>query len=150
MPYPGVSFLDNSLIKRASNAVAAGTTDVDPSGIDVQGYNSITFIFAFGTLTDTAVTSCSVKGSDDNSTFTALTDDSSTAVSVSVADTADNKLVVIEVINPTNRYLKPFIDRGTANAVVDGIIAILRNSRSQPTTADATVVGSFIAYNPTI
>ena len=41
---------------RVSNAVAAGTTDVNCTGVDTANFESVEFVAAFGTLTATQVT----------------------------------------------------------------------------------------------
>lgn len=43
-------------VLRALNAVAAGTSVQNGSAIDMQGYDGVMFVAAFGTLTATAVT----------------------------------------------------------------------------------------------
>ena len=69
--------------------------------------------------------------------------------SVSVADDDDNQIVVHDIYRPQKRYLKVVVGRGTANAVIDGIVASLYGARKQPTTDDsATVVSLQAAGQP--
>src|SRR5262245_15397840 len=93
----------NTKLTRHSNAVAAGTTTITPStAIDMKGFDAVTFIAAFGTLTSTAVTSVEVHQSASSSSgFTALKDSK-----VSIPDTDSNKLVYVEVNRPQKRYVK--------------------------------------------
>lgn len=127
-------------ITRHSNAVAAGTTDISPAnGIDMQGFDGVLFIVPFGAITATAVTSIKAQQSTAvDGTGDAFADIAGTAVTV--ADDDDNKIAYLDVVRPTERFVRLVVDRGTANAVVDGIIAIQYKARSKPTTHDATTV----------
>lgn len=127
---------------RLSNAVAAGTTVINGSSINMQGYNAAEFTFAFGAITATAVTSCKVQGSIDDATWFDL--DGST---VAVADTDGNQLVIIDVVSPLHQYLRPVVSRGTANAVLDAITCRQYQADREPVTHDAaTVVSSSFVH----
>jgi hypothetical protein len=127
-------------ITRHSNAVAAGTTDITPSdGIDMQNYEGCLFEVAFGAITAGAVTSIEVHTSSDDGVadaYTALLGSSQT-----VADDDDNKIFVVDIYKPRERYLKLIVDRATQNAVLDGITAIQYEPRAMSTTHDSTTVG---------
>jgi hypothetical protein len=126
---------------RHSNAVAAGTTDIEPAtGVDMAGFKGCYFIVLFGTITATAVTSIKVQ-SDTVSTMDTDPQDL-TGTSITVAADDDNQMAIVDVWNPRERYLRCVVDRGTANAVVDGIIAIKYGARKRPVTLGATVVAS--------
>lgn len=137
----------NSKITRHSDAVAAGTTVITPSaGIDMAGFESITFIVAFGTITASAVTSIEVHCSSDDGavdTYTAIA-----GSNVTVAATDDNKLAIVDVVRPPNQWVKCIVNRGTANAVVDGIIAIQTGPKTLPVTASSTTVGNEVHQQP--
>jgi hypothetical protein len=45
----------------------------------------------------------------------------------------------VDLHKPTLRYAYSTLDRGAANAVVDGCLAIQYNAKSVPVTQDATV-----------
>ena len=131
-------------VTRVSNAVAAGTTDINSSSVDMQDFDAVTFYVSFGTITATAVTNVHAETSSDDSTFNDLT-----GTSVTVADDDDNQVVVLEIDRPRERYIRCVIDRGTANAVVDGIIAVQTKANVEPVTHDATtVVGSEYHHAP--
>lgn len=133
----------NSKLTRHSNAVAAGTTDVEPTGIDTAGFESCLFAVSFGTITSGAVTSIKLQQSTDNSSFADLE-----GTAVTVADTDDNKVFWLDIHRPRERYIRCVVDRGTANAVVDSILAIQYNGvRVAPPTHDATTVGGGEAHS---
>ena len=143
-----MNFIKNHKIVRVMNAVAAGTTSQNGSSVDMQGFNTVTFIAAFGTLTDTAVTGIKAQQSSDDGSSDTFADLEGTAKAI--ADTDDNKLLVLEIVKPRERYVRPVITRGTANAVIDSVIAILSNKGpgKLPITEDATVAGSELHVSP--
>jgi hypothetical protein len=126
------------------NAVAAGTTDQNSSSVDMKGFAGCQFVAMFGAITATAVTSVKVQTSSDDSTFNDLE-----GTSITVADDDDNQAVVVDIGNPQERYLRCTIDRGTANAVIDGVIALQYLPDTEPVTHDTTtVVGSEFHHAP--
>lgn len=139
-----LSLIREAYHKRLSNAVAAGTSAVNSSSIDMSGFDAVLFKVAWGTITSTAVTSIKIQGSSDDSTFVDLE-----GTSQSVADTDDNLVTLAEVLRPTYRYLRVVVTRGTANAVIDSIDAIAHSPRFTPVTQGATVQGTpEIAVSP--
>jgi len=139
-----LSLARNVAFDRVSNAVAAGITDINATGVDMQDYEVATFVVAFGTITATAVTSIQIDHSVDNSAWNTVL-----GSKVTVPDSASNKLAVTESVRPTLRYLRCTVDRGTANAVVDGIFAIRSGPRKYPVTQASTVQGTTIIVGST-
>lgn len=130
-------------LSRPSNAVAAGTTEIDGASIDTLAVAggpivSVMAICALGTVTDTSVTSLKLQGSLDGSTnWTDLGNTHQTC-----NPTGDsNKLLATCVYRVEGyRYVRPVVTRATANAAVDAIIMIGYNAASTPiTTQDSTV-----------
>lgn len=110
----------NVAIDRVMNAVAAGTSDQNSDSVDMAGFDGVLFIALLGTLTATQVTKLTAQHSADDSTFAAITGGSTDAM----ADADSNKLLFVDVYRPQNRYVRAVVDRGTANAVIDGVLAI--------------------------
>lgn len=134
-------------ITRALNAVAAGTTSQNGSILDMSGFDGVMFVAAFGTLTATQVTSLKaqqgalVGGGD-------MADLAGSAVGP-LADADSNKCLVLDVYRPLEQYVRPVVVRGTANAVIDGVIAIQYSSRVKPTVQDvATIAASKLVVSP--
>lgn len=46
---------------------------------------------------------------------------------------------MLDVFRPGKRYVRPVVTRGTANAVIDSVIAIRYNLRKAPPSAHSTV-----------
>jgi len=132
---------------RVSNAVAAGTSDVTSSAIDMQNYEGCLMIFALGTITASAVTSCKAQQSSDDGGSDAYAD--LTGTSITVADDDDNQIVILDIYKPKERYLKGIIDRATQNAVVDGIFVLRYGAKKLPAVDDSsTVVASETHVSP--
>lgn len=128
----------NEKVTRVMNAQAAGTSDVSSAALDMANFDGVKFYVSFGTITSGAVTSVKVQQSSDDAASDAYADLEGTAVTV--ADDDDNQVVVIDVYRPKERYLEVVVDRGTANAVIDGVVAVQYGPRVMPTTDDSTTV----------
>lgn len=136
---------EEAKITRVMNAVAAGTTDQNSSSVDMAGFDEVTFIALFGTLTASQVTKLLVQQSDDDGS----SDDFTTiATGTALADGDSNKLAISVVARPAKRYVRAVIDRGTANAVIDGVVAIQRFPRDRPVTQGSTVAVSQTSVSP--
>jgi hypothetical protein len=126
----------NVVVVAAMNAQAAGSTAVDGTGVDMNSCDGVMFVASLGALTATQVTSLQAKGSNDNVTYNAFTTNAQTA---NAADADSNKVLVLDVFRPLTRYVRPTINRGTANAVINSVIAILYNLDKLPAVDGATV-----------
>ena len=130
-------------VVRASDAVAAGSTDSNGDIIDTHGARHGLFTYHFGAITSTAVTGLKITHSD-SSDMSGATDIAGAVVAV--ADTDDGKLVQLEVKHFTKRYVRAVVTRATANAVVNsGICQLHGLMRTSPAAhssvkAAATVV----------
>ncbi len=129
---------------RVSNAVAAGTTDVNTTVVDTANSDGVRFTVLFGTLTSSQTTFVKLQGGSlANGSDMADLLDSTTGTVIKTANLADadsNKIAVIEVYKPKVRYVRAVIDRGTANAVIDGATAQLILNNPLPYTSNTTTV----------
>ena len=126
---------------RVSNAVAAGTTAIDCATLDMQGFESVVGECALGALTATQVTA--LKAQAGNKSDSSDMADLAGAVTAAAADADGNKLLVLEVVKPTNfRYVRFVVSRGTANAVIDSVVATQFFSHKPPESDDATTVSA--------
>lgn len=127
---------ENVKITRILNGVVAGTSDQTSTAIDMQGWDGCLFIGAIGALTSTQVTKMLIHHSDASGSGFAAT----TATTAAMGDSDGNKLLMIDVQKPSKQYLKAVIDRGTANAVIDGVIAIQYRGTNLPASNGTTVL----------
>lgn len=129
----------DAVFSQVINATAAGTSVLTGTVLDMQGFESVVLIASLGALTSTQVTSLEAYAGN----VSTGSDSASIAGShVTAADADSNKLLILEIDRiPGFRYITPVLSRGTANAVVDCVIAIQYRTRKKPTTQGTTVSG---------
>ncbi len=135
------NFLENNKLCVAEAAAAAGQTTLTSDTLDMKGFDTVTFATLLGDVTDTSVLTLTIQHGDesDNSDMEATT---ATTTFTAGASDADSKLMAVELTYPLRRYARAVLTRGTADAVVGGIIAIQGNADAAPVTQDATVIAS--------
>lgn len=139
----------NILTSVAKSAVAAGSTDItDAVAIDMANYEGVRFIFSFGAIVAGAATSVAACGKDTNSP-TPGTDDLA-GTKITVVDTADDTIVILDIFQPQHRYVRPFVKRATQNAVLNCIIAERYGPRKLPITQDGTVTDQKTKVSPAL
>lgn len=133
-------------VTRTILATAAGSTPVNGSILDMEGFDGVLFIASVGTLTATAVTGLKAQ-QDDASGMGGASDLLDTLVSF--ADDDDGDSVVLDVYRPQKRYVRCVLVRGTANAVIDDVVAIQYGPMKMPVVHDSsTVIGSETHASP--
>ena len=142
-----MNLLKNTKILRSHSAVAAGATDSNGAAIDFSGFEGCVFVAAFGTLTATQVTGLKFQHGD-AANLSDAADVAGTLVGP-MADGDSSKNLALEIHKPTKRYGRLVIKRGTANAVIEGAIAILYTARLDPVAQDvASVVLNKVVASP--
>ena len=139
------SLLSNTEIARVMDAKAAGTTVENGTALDMQNFEGVMFIAALGTLT--AGQEASIKAQQATASDGTFTDLDGTKVG-DAGDDDDNQLLVLDVKHLTERYVRCVVSRGTADAVIDGMIAIRYGPRKKPTTQGSTVSASKAVDGP--
>ena len=141
------SLLYASKVDKVHIAVAAGTTDTLTGDIlDLQDCDSVMGIAVLGDVTNTAAVTLKAYTGDE----AALGDgayETVTAHATATETSADDKLLVLDIIKPGKRYCRFDLVRATANVVVNGVIGIRYNFREIPTTQPSDVVYSNINVN---
>jgi hypothetical protein len=125
--------------------LAAGTTDVTSQIVDTAGYEGVRFLIGWGAIVGGAVTSIKARQGQLSNMSDAA---DLTGTAQTIADTDDNKVTIVDIWRPLERYVDLSIDRGTANATIDFILVELYGTRKQPVTQDSTVQGSEIFASP--
>lgn len=117
----------------ASGAAVAAQTAVTGATIDTAGCESVRFLAVLGDVTDGSVLTLKAQsGSQSNgSDATDITGCATTAFTAG-ASNADGKIISLDVVKPTKRYVTPVLTRTTANAVVAAIVAELYGYRKAP------------------
>lgn len=136
-----INFINDIKIIAVENAAAAGTSTLTTDVVDMQGFDSVAFVVKLGDVTATSVLLLTA--------YTNTADSTSSPTPVTLADTvgftagasdADNKLLILDLHKPRARYVFATLARGTANAVVDSIFAVLYNAHNLPLTVDSSVI----------
>jgi len=124
---------------RVKNAQAVGTTTITSDPVDMAGFEGVRFIVAYGAITDGTPNLKGRQGAAANMSDGADLEGTDTAV----ADTDDNKLAILDIYQPAERYVDCQIVRGGATGcVIDSIMAELYGPRAEPVTQDATVAAA--------
>ena len=131
-----LSLVNNTKFTRVMDAKAAGTSDQNSSAVDMRNFEGVLFVALFGTLTANQVTS--IKAQQSAAKSSGFSDLKGTKVGP-LADDDDNQALILDVKNPRGRYVRCVVDRGAANAVIDGMIAIQYGPRKAPSKHDSTV-----------
>ena len=122
----------------------AGTSDLEAEAADCVDFLAVVAMVHMGVIAAGAVTSVKWQGSDDATTWADLA-----GTDESVADTDDNKMLVMELDRPRHRYNRIVISRATANATVRSAIYIKRLPRNALTSMDpADVIVRTIHSSP--
>lgn len=130
----------NSKISTAitPTAGAAGTSDINGTTLDMEGFENVLVLVRMGAITSTAVTSIKMQQGD-ASDLSDAADLEGTAQTI--ADDDDDETFYIDLCKPTKRYVRVVVDRGTANAVVAGANYIQYAAHKAPTTHGTGVSG---------
>ena len=125
-------------IDRVANAAAAAQTEVLTSVLDMQGYDGVLFLALLGDVADTSVLTLTAKENTASSTSspTPTAVSGGAATFTAGASNADNKVLAVDVVCPTKRFVFGSLTRTTANAVVDGIVAVRYKAHAKPVVND--------------
>ncbi len=126
-------------LTRVVNALTASQTTTTSTILDMQGFDGVKFDLSLGsTVTDTSVVSMILRNGTSNSTSSMVAKGTVTVTAASTS--ANNGLLTIDGYRLLNRYVDVQITRGTANAVVDSVVASQYCPSLKATTNDATTV----------
>jgi hypothetical protein len=90
------------------------------------------------------VTNLKAQGSHDNQTFADLAG----TATANLADTDGGKLLIVDVFKPQHRYVRASVQRGTANAVINGVFAELHRAAFAGVSAHSSVSAQEVHNSP--
>lgn len=144
-----MNFLYDCKVVPVEPYAAAGQSTLTTDVVDMQGFDSVAFIAYLGDVSDTSVLTLTAKTNTANSTSSPTpTTLAQTVTFTAGASNADDKLLVLDLHKPRDRYVFATLARATANAVLNGIIAVLYNADQKPVTQDASVIASAHENDP--
>ena len=139
------NLLDNVKISRVLGYNAASTTNRKGSIIDMQGYDGVVFVATFGTMLTTSEIDLIIAQSDTNNTSAMA---KSVAEASATSDGTDNVQLIVDVYRPTKRYLEAQVEIDTANALIEGVIAIQYRGSKMPISQPAATLASGTFASP--
>lgn len=132
-------FSEEQKINKVKNISSAATTDITSDSVDMEGYDSVIFVFTMQTITGSAATSVHAEQSADDSSFADLE-----GTNITIADDDDDEMFWLEIVRPTDRYVRIIVDRGTQNAEVGEIYAFqtpMHKQKPIDNVIDDTITG---------
>lgn len=143
------NLLKNVKITRvlADGAGTASATPTKGTIIDMQGFESVMFIASMGNVVSGSVVSLRAAQGTTNSTGAMALLAGSSGGTAGASD-VDDKLIILDVVRPTERYIEVQVFHVTQDAPFDGVIAIQYGARNVPVTQGSTVYDSDTLANP--
>jgi len=142
-----MSFLRECKIVPVENSVAAGQATTVGEIVDTAGYQCARFVYKLGAVTDGAAVTLKIyQGSDATVSDVAELSGASAAIATTSSDS--DQFLVIDVIKPRERYLRPTIVTATQDVEIDSAFCFLYNPDVIPVTQPATVDASTLVVSP--
>lgn len=132
---------------RVANASAAAQTDVEGASVDTAGAIGVRFTAALGDVTTGSVLELRAEGRDSSDDAWAALEGAITFTAG--ASDADNTLLILDVVRSEYRYVRAVLERGSANAIVDGVFADVYGVTVTPVEQGSTVLASATVPNAT-
>ena len=131
---------ENIEIREVGAPVAAGSAiDNNSDIIDMQDYESVTFIAVITDSVDTGVAALTIESNDaDQDGGMAAIAGAVATVTSAANDDVNGQLLITEVRRPSKRYLQAVRSSSVANIAYGSVIALLKPYRT-PVTDHATV-----------
>ncbi|MBI1207500.1 MAG: hypothetical protein GC191_09470 [Azospirillum sp.] len=128
-------------------ALADGQTDPASTAIDMAGFDGVLLVGIVGAVTATGTVTLAAEQSADNGAADPFTP---VAGASAAADDQDgNKLLMLDLYRPRERFIRTQLTRGTANSVYGGTLALQYAGRSRPTEHDAATLAAVALVIPT-
>lgn len=125
-------------------ALAAGTTDVNSTGVDALGFGRVLFLWTFGDNADTGTFTGSIEGSANGSDGWTAISGATSSFTAGASDTDTEMLGVECGVDPTYRYYRAVTNRGTANTVIAALHCLLARVAGYAPITQLTSAGQFV------
>jgi hypothetical protein len=134
----------------AAAAVAAAANTDDASAIfDMANYEGIKFIQVITDSVETGVATLTAQQNTINSASGMAALSGAVVTGTAGADDAlNNKLLILDVFRPLERYVRVRRQSATANIAFGEMIAIRYGGRVKPEAEGSTVIDSVLAISP--
>jgi hypothetical protein len=108
---------------------AEANADRDGAILDMQGFDGVMMVVKFGDIAAGAVTSVKAQQDTDPAGAT-MADLEGTAIAV--ADDDDNQIFIIDLFQPTERYVRVSVDKDAANNTEEMAFYIQYGASARP------------------
>lgn len=127
------SILRECAVREMIPYTAAGSSTILSGRVlDMQGYEGVCFIAAIGTVTAGGVIQIRPRHGAVNSTTGMVTMTSYVSGTTLSTTNMTRKCIVNDLYRPTKRYVSVNMHRATANAVIEGVVALQYGSKKKP------------------
>lgn len=114
---------------------ASGTADRTGATLDMAGYDGVLMVVKLAAVAAGGTNSIKAQqGAASNLSDAADLE----GTKIDIADDDDNQIFVIDLFKPTERYVRLYVDKDTANACAESALYIQYAGRSQPVTLNVT------------
>lgn len=140
------SILKECKIVKVENSVAASQATTVGEIVDTAGFGGACFIYKLGVVVDAgAVTLKIYQGTD--STVSDVAEISGASAAIASASSDSEQMLVVDVIKPRERYLRPTIVTATQDTEIDWGVCILYNPSEIPVTQTSAVDASTLVVS---
>lgn len=142
-----LSFVKECKIVSVQDSVGAGKATSTGAVVDMAGYTGACFIYKLGTVVNGAKISLYVnqENASDGAFSTSIPD--ATAV-IETASADSEKILVVDVLRPRERYLRPTVKTETQNVEVDWGLCVLYNPNVKPKAQPDNIKAATLAISP--
>jgi len=138
------SFLKECEIRPVENSVTAGKATTVGEIIDTQGYGGACFVYKLGAVTDGAAVTLKVYSGTD-AAVSDVAELSGASAAIATTSSYSDQYLIVDVVKPRERYLRPTIVTATQNVEIDSAFVILYNPAVKPISQPSTVdVGTLV------
>lgn len=141
------SFLKECKIVSVEDSVAAGKATTVGEIVDTAGFDAACFIYKLGTVVDGAAVTLKIyQGTDSSVSDVAEISGASAAIAVTASDSEQQ--LVVDIVKPRERWLRPTIVTATQNVEIDWGVCILYNPDIKPIAQPDTIDASALVISP--
>jgi len=140
------SFIKECKLFKVENSVATGQAATVGEIVDTAGFGAACFIYKLGAVTDLSVITLAIyQGSDATvSDVAALAGATATLTGA----TSGESMLVVDVIKPRERYLRPTLTIATQDSEIDWGVCILYNPDVIPVTQTSALADDTLVVSP--
>lgn len=136
------NLVNEVVVSLGSTNVAAGTTEIDGTSVDMSAFDEATAIAQLGTVTGGASFVLKLQQSNDNGVNDAWAD--ITGATTGVITPVTNGIYVVSAYRPVKRYVRAVCLPTVQNVVLNSLLNVQSQPKKLPTTPDATVKSTIL------